>query len=115
MQLKFEDLPEAIAFLTKEIREIKSLLLAGGYSHEVSPDQWMEINELTSYHPEHPKKSTIYSWVHQSIIPYHKKSKRLLFLKSEIDIWLKSGRIKTFSELEEQASVLLKPKKQKTS
>ncbi|MDR1342763.1 MAG: helix-turn-helix domain-containing protein [Prevotellaceae bacterium] len=34
---------------------------------------------------------------YQRSIPYHKKGKKLMFLKSEIDNWLKEGRRKTGS------------------
>lgn len=37
-------------------------------------------------------KYTIYGLVHKNRIPYHKKSRRLRFLKSEILDWLKSGK-----------------------
>ena len=64
------------------------------------PDKWMNIRELCEYLPEKPKIQTVYSWCSSSLIPVNKKSKRLYFLKSEIDLWLKSGRRKTFAEMQ---------------
>ena len=64
------------------------------------PDQWFDLNGLIEYLPSHPKAQTIYEWVHKDIIPFHKspETKMLSFLKSEIDLWLKSGRRKTQHE-----------------
>jgi excisionase family DNA binding protein len=50
---------------------------------------------------------TVYGLVHQNKIPFHKKGKRLYFLKSEILEWLKSGKHQTKSELENQADAYL--------
>jgi predicted DNA-binding transcriptional regulator AlpA len=49
-------------------------------------------------------KPTVYGLVHQNKIPYHKKSKRLYFLKSEILDWIKSGKQESKSELEIRAN-----------
>ena len=42
-------------------------------------------------------------WTSQRLIPYHKKNKRIYFLKSEIDEWLKTGRRKTTAEIHAEA------------
>ncbi len=74
-------------------------------------DQWFDLSELCNYLPEKPAKPTVYGWVHSSIIPFHKKSKKLFFLKSEIDVWLKTGRRKTVAELAGEADAYLQTKK----
>ena len=63
-------------------------------------DKWFDLNGLIDYLPSHPKAQTVYEWVHKKIIPFHKspETKMLTFLKSEVDIWLKSGRRKTQHE-----------------
>ena len=63
-------------------------------------DEWFDLNGLIEYLPSHPKSQTVYEWVHKKIIPFHKspETKMLTFLKSEVDIWLKSGRRKTQHE-----------------
>lgn len=65
-----------------------------------STDLWFDLKGLIQYLPSHPKAQTVYEWVHKNIIPYHKspETKMLSFLKSEIDMWLKTGRRKTQSE-----------------
>lgn len=52
-------------------------------------------------------KPSVYGLVHQNKIPYHKKSKRLYFLKSEIIYWIKSGKKESKSELENRADEYL--------
>jgi predicted DNA-binding transcriptional regulator AlpA len=64
------------------------------------PERWMNLQELCDYLPDHPKPQTVYSWVSNKVIPVNKGSKHLRFLKSEIDQWLKSGRRKTFAEMQ---------------
>jgi excisionase family DNA binding protein len=52
-------------------------------------------------------KPSIYGLVHKNKIPFHKKSKRLYFLKSEILDWIKSGKQSTKSDLEIRANEYL--------
>ena len=61
-------------------------------------DRWFDLNELCKYHPDKPTKPTVYGWVNAGSIPVHKGGKKLRFLKSEIDTWLKQGRKKTLDE-----------------
>ena len=68
------------------------------------PERWMSLQELCEYLPDHPKPQTVYSWVSNKLIPVNKGSKHLRFLKSEIDQWLKSGRRKTFAEMQAETS-----------
>lgn len=70
-------------------------------------DSWLNLTDLCAYLPDKPVKPTVYGWVHQSLIPHHKKGKKLFFLKSEIDNWLKSGRKKTLSEIASEANAYL--------
>ncbi len=66
-------------------------------------DEWFDIHQLREYLPDRPARATIYQWIHSRQIPYHKGSKKLRFLKSEIDLWLKSSRQKTSKEILEAA------------
>jgi excisionase family DNA binding protein len=69
----------------KVLAELKEL------KQEETPDKWMDLNELCNYLPDRPSKPTVYGWVNQKNIPVHKGGKKLRFLKSEIDIWLKNN------------------------
>jgi excisionase family DNA binding protein len=79
--------------------------------HPTETDRWFDLNELCLYHPDKPSKATVYGWVHAGIIPVHKSGKKLRFLKSEIDFWLKQGRKKTLSEIAFDADNFLAKKK----
>lgn len=74
-------------------------------------DRWFDIDELEHYLKN--KKATIYGWVHDDLIPYHKNPghKKLRFLKSEIDAWLKQGRKKTLDEISREADTFLNKNK----
>lgn len=66
---------------------------------ESQSDQWLNVEQLCAYLPDHPCRNTIYKWKSKGTIPCHKRSKHLYFLKSEIDAWLKSGRGMTRNEI----------------
>jgi excisionase family DNA binding protein len=97
--LTLETLPKAFTHLTNEVSEIKRLLLQKSNEQPTETDRWFDLNDLINYHPDKPTKPTVYGWVNAGIIPVHKGGKKLRFLKSEIDNWLKQGRKKTNAEL----------------
>ena len=108
--LTFDQLPRAVTQLLIKLDAIERLL---NTSHEptADPDRWYDLDELCAYLPDKPAKPTVYGWVNSRIIPNHKSGKKLRFLKSEIDNWLKSGRRKTRSEIEDEAGKYLSKKK----
>jgi excisionase family DNA binding protein len=97
--LTLETLPKAFTLLSNEVSEIKRLLLAKDSEQQADTDRWLDLNELCLYIPDKPSKPTVYGWVNARTIPVHKGGKKLRFLKSEIDNWLKQGRKKTMAEL----------------
>ena len=108
--LTLETLPKAFTFLTNEVSEIKRLLLEKSNEQPTDPDRWFDLTELCNYLPDKPAKATAYGWVHAGAIPCHKGAKKLRFLKSEIDVWLKTGKRKTVNELAAEADTYLKRK-----
>ena len=108
--LTLETLPKAFARLTNEVSEIKRLLLEKSNEQPTETDRWFDLNELIIYHPDKPAKATCYGWVHSGLIPVHKGGKKLRFLKSEIDNWIKQGRKKTLAETASEADGYLKKK-----
>ena len=96
--LTFNELPQAIAGIAWEISEIKKLLASTLALTGPDPEQWFDIAELCNYLSDKPTKPTVYGWVHNGIIPCHKGAKKLRFLKSEIDTWLRAGRKQTISD-----------------
>jgi excisionase family DNA binding protein len=108
--LTLETLPKAFTNLTNEVSEIKRLLLEKSNQQPTETDGWFDLNELCIYHPDKPSKPTVYGWVNAGTIPVHKGGKKLRFLKSEIDSWLKQGKRKTFAEIASEADTYLKRK-----
>ena len=79
--------PEELELLIQ--RSVKKILSEiQELTQKPEPDRWFTLDELCDYLPSKPSKMTVYGWVHNGTIPVHKGSKRLLFLKSEIDNWL---------------------------
>lgn len=115
--ISLETLPKAFQMVTFEIlRELRELKENIQYlnANKAEEDRWMDIRELQSYHPDKPSKSTIYLWVKNEKLPAHRDSKKLRFLKSEIDSFLKNGRRKTFAEITDEVNqYLVKPKRRK--
>lgn len=105
MELTFDQLPEAISLIHNKLDTLEQLLLN---QNKIEIDTWFNIDQLCQYHPSKPAKQTVYAWVRQRKIPYHKNGKKLAFLKSEIDTWLKQGRRKTASEIDAEADSYLK-------
>ena len=104
MNLKFDDLPKAISWMMNKLKEL-DLKLDGitSQSKEEPEVQWLNLKELCDYLPSHPAEQTVYGWTSCHQIPFHKKGKRIMFLKSEIDTWLYESKIKSPKELETDA------------
>jgi excisionase family DNA binding protein len=101
--LTFEQLPQAVATLITEVKEMKSLLQNSNQVKCESADRWFNLQELCDYLPDRPAKQTVYGWIGQHTIPYHKKGKKLQFLKSEIDQWLLADQHQTLVQVRAQA------------
>ena len=97
--LTLEQLPKAFAQFLTEWQKDRHLLLEKGSINPISTDTWFNLTELCQYLPDKPAKPTVYSYVQNRKIPFHKKGKALFFLKSEIDLYLKSGRRRTSTEI----------------
>ncbi len=108
--LTFNDLPKAVARLTNKVSELSSLILKEAEAETNKTEQtevWFDLNELIEYDPEKRKKPTWYSKISRNEVPHYKRGKKVYFLKSEIDEWLKQGRKKTNSEIEAEAETYL--------
>lgn len=109
--LTLETLPKAFSQLSNEVGEIKRLLVEKIIPPRYEADQWYNLTELCNYLPDKPAKPTVYGWVQNRLIPHHKGSKRLRFLKSEIDAWLKQGRCKTLADTALEAERFISDKR----
>ena len=110
--ITFEDLPKAMSWMIDKLNKLDSKLDGlNSVPQAQSADQWMNLKELCEYLPSHPAEQTVYGWTSCHQIPYHKRGKRIMFLKSEIDAWLHDGKRKSQKELAEEAAQFIKSKR----
>ena len=98
--ITFDNLPEAITRVIHKLNRLEELV---SEQRIPEPDSWFDILGLCEYLPDKPARATVYTWVRERKIPYNKKGKKLAFLKSEIDAWIKAGRQKTKAEIAAEA------------
>jgi hypothetical protein len=99
-KITFEQLPDAISQLCADMEFLKCYILARDKNPVSEDNNWFDINQLRLYLPDKPAKATLYAYVSANTIPHHKGPKKLRFLKSEIDAWLKQGKNKTIAEIQ---------------
>lgn len=109
-QITFEKLPEAMEYLISKVERLETLL-SNTRSELPESDKWFNLLELCNYLPDKPARQTVYGWIGQKLIPYHKKGKKLQFLKSEIDTWLIGDKHKSVSELQAEATEFIANRK----
>ncbi len=109
--LTFDQLPEAVTTLTKEVSELKNLIITNQEQPtKEQPEILLNVQEAAEFLKlEVP---TIYSKVSRGELPVMKRSKRLYFSSIELMDYLKQGRKKSSAEIEQEAEAyLLKTKK----
>ncbi len=114
-EFSFDKLPTMIGALLSSMERIESIL--GEQASQVATiesDRWFDINELCDYLPDHPSIQTVYGWTNNRQIPFHKPRKKLQFLKSEIDTWIKSSKRKSISEIAAEADKYSKSRKRRS-
>lgn len=87
------------AFLKEAIREILNEIEqpdSKALPEILNVNQVSEVLDL--------KVSTIYEKTSLKLIPHFKKGGKLLFMRSEIEKWVKEGKVKTTDELQEEAT-----------
>lgn len=109
--ISFNDMPKALAYLIGKVDKLETLLSVQTTAKVEPSDRWFNLQELCEYLPDRPARQTVYGWIGQRSVPYHKKGKKLQFLKSEIDAWLKSDKRKTAAELHAEAVQFVNSKK----
>lgn len=104
-------------FLTiqNDLSTIKGLLLDIKNENPLSSPQPRQEEEILNISKAGEfvglKTPTMYSLVSQRKIPFSKNGKRLMFLKSELLQWVKSGRRATTAELDQRAEKYLSKRK----
>jgi len=96
--------------LNKRLSNIESILLDIKHKPkaELQPETPLSIKDVSKLIGK--TVPTIYGYCQRNEIPYSKNGNRLIFWKSEIIQWLKSGKVKTLQELEADADAYLSSK-----
>lgn len=104
--LTFNDLPTAVTMLTKEVSELKRLLIEKQEQQPTEqPEQLLTVQEAAQF--LNLTVPTIYSKVSKGELPVMKRSKRLYFSSTELMEYLKAGRKKSNAEIEQEAEAYL--------
>ena len=99
--LTHDQIPKALGLLLTKVDNLERKFLTRQTPSE--HPKYLTIDELCEYDPAKRSKATFYGYVHRREIAFTKKGKKLLFLKSDIDAWLQSGRRKTGDEISQEA------------
>ena len=97
MNLTFEQLPEAVTKLTREVSALRQLLISKEKQEEQS-EQFLTIQQAAEFLCL--TVPTIYSKVSRRKLPFMKQGKRLYFSKSELSDYLRRGKKETAAEME---------------
>ena len=111
--ITIQELPALLLQLSEDAAFIKRHLLETKRESSSTENQWFNLNEHRACLPNKPAKATIYYDVCTNLIPYHKSTKNLRFLKSKVDAWLKEGKKKTTSDIQAEADEFLSSRKRK--
>lgn len=104
--LTFNDLPSAVSMLTKEVGDLKRLLLdKQELSTKEESEKLLTVQEAAQF--LNLAVPTIYSKVSKGELPVMKSSKRLYFSNTELMAYLKEGRKKSNAEIEQEAEAYL--------
>ncbi|WHF51852.1 helix-turn-helix domain-containing protein [Chryseobacterium gotjawalense] len=108
MNLSFEQLPEAVTNLTKEVSALRQLLISKE-QHTEQPEQFLTIQQAAAF--LNLSVPTMYSKVSKRELPVMKRSKRLYFSLTELTEYLRNGKKKTSAEIEAEADLYLSKNK----
>ena len=110
--LNFNDLPTALSLVINQLKEIDSKIsLLSSQFQSNKENEWLTVTELCAYTPTHPVEHTIYCWTSSRESPHHKRGKRIMFVKSEIDEWLKDNKNKSRNDIMKEALAYVKSTK----
>ncbi len=108
--LTFDQLPQAVAMLTKEVSELKKLLLQKSDQQTTPPaEQLLDVQQAADF--LNLSVPTVYSKVSRGELPVMKRGKKLHFSSTELMQYLKDGRKRTNSEIETEAENYLQKRR----
>lgn len=107
---KFEDLPVIIGEIFAKMNNIERLLLENKTSNLILDDELMDVAQAAKLLKL--SIATVYTKVCRNEIPVNKQGKRLYFYRTELLKWIKSGRIKTVAEIQNEVEIKFNSKNQ---
>jgi hypothetical protein len=105
---RLEQVPEALTALFARLSAIEAKIVPPTVDEK---KEWLTIDDLIEYLPSHPAKATIYGLVHRKAIPSIKINSKLIFVRAEIDEWLKSRKNLSYQELNDKATAFIRSRK----
>ncbi len=102
--LTFEKLPEAVTILTREVSELKRLLLDKQDQPAPEPlkEKLLTVKEAGEF--LNLTVPTMYSKVSRGELPVMKRGKRLYFSNTELMEYVKEGRKKSLTDIESEVN-----------
>ncbi len=91
----FDQIPIMMNKLHNKLEHLEKLILR--ISITENKDQLLNVEEASKL--LNLSIATIYSKICKKEIPFNKKGKRIYFYKQELMEWIKSGRVKTYTEM----------------
>lgn len=106
--ITFDQLPQAVSQLSQRLANIENLLSRQQSNSSNEVEELLSVQKTAEF--LNLSVPTIYSKVSKGELPVMKRSKRLYFSRAELMEYLKKGRKRTNSEIEEGACEYLKKK-----
>lgn len=104
----FDKLSQQISYLQKTVDALTEN--SNQKNEKPNTKVWFDLDELCQYLPEKPAKSTLYLKLSKGKLPGHKTGKKWFFLKDDIDLYLRTGKLKTNSAIEAEVEDFLSKK-----
>jgi len=100
-EMTFDKLPEAVAYLIKEVTQIKELV---GCRQVLPPIKRVPIGIDEACQIIGKAKPTVYTLVRKRLLPCYKNGKKLYFFEDELLDWIWKGKKKTLLEIESEVA-----------
>lgn len=95
----FDQIPIMINKLHDKLENLEKLILRISGTEE-NKDELLTVEEVSKL--LNLSVATIYTKVCKKEIPFNKKGKRIYFYRHEVMEWIKSGRVKTYTEMKNE-------------
>jgi hypothetical protein len=102
--ITFEKLPEAVAYLIKEVTQIKQMVECNQCQNSI-PAKRIPIGVDEACQIIGKAKPTVYALVRKRLLPCYKNGKKLYFFEDELLDCISKGKKKTLQEIESEAEV----------